>query len=39
MIKFLIGFILGANISLFLYALILCVSRADKKVERKEEKI
>ena len=39
MIKFLIGFILGANISLFLYALILYGSRADKKAERKEEKI
>mgnify|MGYP000768541579 FL=1 len=39
MIKFLIGFILGANISLFLYALILYGSRDDKKAERKEEKI
>lgn len=39
MLYFIIGFILGANVSLFLYALILCGSRADKKVERKEEKI
>ena len=39
MLKFIAGFILGANVSLFLYALILCGSRADKKVERKEEKI
>ena len=36
MIKFLIGFILGANISLFLYALILSGSRADKIIEDKE---
>lgn len=34
-----ICFILGATISLFLYALILCGSRADNKVERKEDKI
>ena len=39
MIKFLIGFILGANVSLFLYALSLCGARADKEIERKEEKI
>ena len=39
MIKFLIGFFLGANVSLFLYALILCGSRADKRIKREEEKI
>ena len=39
MIKFLIGFFLGANVSLFFYALILCGARSDKKIERKEEKI
>ena len=39
MVQFVISFILGANVSLFLYALILCGSRADKKEERKEEKI
>lgn len=39
MLYLIIGLILEANVSLFLYALILCGSRADKKVERKEEKI
>lgn len=39
MIKFLIGFFLGANVSLFLYALILCGSKADKRIKREEEKI
>lgn len=38
-LKFIIGLILGANVGLFLYALILCGSRADKKIDRKEEKI
>ena len=39
MLGYIISFILGATVSLFLYALILCGSRADKKAERKEEKI
>ena len=39
MLYLIICLILGANVSLFLYALILCGSRADTKVERKEEKI
>ena len=39
MIKFLIGFILGASVSLFFYALIICSAKSDKKIERKEEKI
>ena len=38
-LKFIIGFILGANVSLFLYALILCGARADKRIKREEEKI
>ena len=36
MFQFIIGLILGANISLFLYALILSGSRADKIIEDKE---
>ena len=36
MIYFIIGLIVGANISLFLYALILSGSRADKIIEEKE---
>lgn len=39
MIQFIIGLIVGANVSLFLYALILCGSRADKRIKREEEKI
>lgn len=39
MLQFIIGFILGANVSLFLSALILCGSRADKRRKREEEKI
>ncbi len=33
MIHFLIGLIVGANISLFLYACILSGARADKKIK------
>ena len=36
MIQFIIGLIVGANISLFLYALILSGARADKIIEGKE---
>ncbi len=36
MIQFIIGLIVGANISLFLYALILSGARADKIIEEKE---
>lgn len=36
MLQFIIGLIVGANISLFLYALILSSSRADKIMEEKE---
>ena len=32
MIKFIIGLIVGANVSLFLYACILAGSKADKEV-------
>ena len=38
MIKFLIGFILGANVSLFLYALILSGAKEDKLMEEQEVK-
>lgn len=39
MLGYIISFFLGANVSLFFYALILCGARSDKKIERKEEKI
>lgn len=39
MLEYIISFIFGANVSLFLYALSLCGARADKEIERKEEKI
>lgn len=39
MLGYIISFFLGANVSLFLYALILCGSRADKRIKREEEKI
>lgn len=35
MLQFIIGLVIGANISLFLYALILSGSRADKIAEEK----
>ena len=38
MIKFLIGFFLGANVSLFLYALILSGAKEDKLMEEQEVK-
>lgn len=36
MIQFIIGLIVGANISLFLYACILSGVRADEKLKEKE---
>lgn len=36
MIQFIIGIFLGATISLFLYALILCGANADKKINKEE---
>ena len=36
MIQFIIGLIVGANISLFLYACILSGARADEKLKEKE---
>ena len=36
MIQFIIGLIVGANISLFLYTLILYGAKADKRIEKKE---
>lgn len=38
MIQFFIGLFLGANISLFLYALIICGKKADENMEHKEVK-
>ena len=37
MFKFLLGFIIGANISLFLYACILVGKDADENIKTKEE--
>lgn len=37
MIGYIISFILGANLSLFLYACILVGARADKNIERMED--
>ena len=36
MLQFLIGFSIGANVGLFLYAIISCGARADKRIEKKE---
>lgn len=33
MINFIIGLFVGANVSLFLYALIICAKRADERIE------
>lgn len=38
MIQFIIGLIIGANISLFLYALILSGAKEDKLMEEQEVK-
>ena len=38
MIWFVIGFILGANISLFLYAILLAGKREDEAMERGQHK-
>ncbi len=37
MLSIIIGLVLGASISLFLYALILSSSRADEIIEKQEE--
>ncbi len=34
MLQFIFGFFIGANVSLFLYALIICGKKADEHIER-----
>ena len=36
MMQFIIGLIVGTNISLFLYALILCGAKSEEKIENEE---
>jgi len=37
MMQFIIGLIVGTNISLFLYALILCGAKSEEKINEKQE--